>query len=431
MAFVRINCKKMLTLEDNDVIGFDVDCPSSGWEGNTYELPIRAWVLISGKGTVRVEAAHNDHILGSAKAAMPRPDVLKKFPSSSDVKPGISMMLGVLGLPPEFQIEIRAVLPGGKRLPLATLKGRHEPLVSAYKSKLRPLMVTMQGRVGSSWLMRLLSEHPGVIVHPPHFGDPFETRVAGYWLHMLKILSDPADHVRSSPRVDFTVNRAWVGHNPFYTPSMVKQPGIQEWFGRVHPERLAAFCTQNIDEFYLRVAKITCKNDPVFFAEKTHADHVPWLAWELYPDAKEIVLIRDFRDMICSILDFNRKRGYNAFGREQVDSDEEYIQRMRANVMKLVKTWEMRADRAFLLRYEELVSETERTLENLMDYLGFETDVQGLVERARVPTPALISHRTVADAAASIGRWKRNLEPSLREICDVAFREALTAFGYA
>ncbi len=46
---------------------------------------------------------------------------------------------------------------------------------------------------------------------------------------------------------------------------------------------------------------------------------------EVYPRAQEVILVRDFRDMVASILAYNAKRGYTAFGREHVDNDEEYI----------------------------------------------------------------------------------------------------------
>ena len=44
-------------------------------------------------------------------------------------------------------------------------------------------------------------------------------------------------------------------------------------------------------------------------------NYLPVLIRELYPRAKEIFLVRDFRDMARSIMAFDAKRGYAGFGR--------------------------------------------------------------------------------------------------------------------
>ncbi|MGH8544953.1 MAG: sulfotransferase family protein [Gammaproteobacteria bacterium] len=414
----------------SNLAGFHLDYPSPGWIGNKYTLPIQGWIIANQEEPIVVEALCDAVVLRKSKVHRSRPDVLKRHPDHPHAAvSGFAMMIGLLGLPPQFRIALRAVMPDGRRVPLAVLEGQHVHLGTDYEYVLRPLLVTMQGRVGSSWFMRLLSEHPAIVVQPPHFGDPYEGRIASYWLHMLKVLSEPADHEDSTSRVNFTFDRKWIGHHPFYTSSMVRRPEMEQWFGRLYPERLAAFSAQTIDEFYLRVAKLAHKTQPLFFAEKCHAEHVPWIAWGIYPDAKEIFLVRDFRDMITSILAFNKKRGYQAFGREQVDSDLAYVDKMRANVEKLRKTWELRADRAYLVKYEDLVKNTKDTLERVMDYLGIDTDVPKLIEHATA-SPAMDGHRTVKDSSASIGRWKQDLSPDLREACNTGFQDALRAFEY-
>jgi hypothetical protein len=247
---------------------------------------------------------------------------------------------------------------------------------------------------------------------------------------MLKVLMEPADHDYSTSRNDFTSERGWIGHHPFHTPWIAAKPELSQWFGRSYVEQLAGFCQSSIDEFYMQVARSTGKAHPRYFAEKFHADHVPWLAWELYPDAREIVLVRDFRDMVRSILAFNDKRGYHAFGRERANSDDEYVRRMGENVSSFMSSWKLRSDRTFLLRYEDLVRESEPTLRRLLDHLGIDADAVGVLSRAQDGAGELRSHRTVEDAVASIGRWRRDLEPALQEACNVAFKDALATFGY-
>ena len=100
------------------------------------------------------------------------------------------------------------------------------------------------------------------------------------------------------------------------------------------------------------------------------------MLWDIYPKAREVFLVRDFRDMISSILTFNKKRGYAAFGRDEVTSDEAYVKRMRFSALRLLRNWKNRANKAFLLRYEDLFNDTDTTLGSLLDYLSLDSDAR-------------------------------------------------------
>ena len=413
---------------DPAFVGFHLDQPTNGSTRRTYDLPISGWIVSSEPGTIEVEVLYRGRVLRRGKANLPRADIAEKYPHLSHaVKSGFGVTASVLGLPPDFQILIRARRGEEDFAPVAILEGHHAPIGASHENRLRPIIVTMQGRVGSSWFMRLLSGHPSVAVYPEY---PYETRVMSYWTHMLRVLGQPADHARSTPAIDFTADPGWIGHHPFYKPEVIRHPVMQEWFGRTYPEELATFCKKSIDEFYLQVARMTEKPDAICFAEKCASDDIPWLVWELYPDAREVVLVRDFRDMLSSIFAFNKKRGYQSFGRERAKSDRDYLESMRNNVLGFTRAWRLRSDRAFLVRYEELVLDTRATLEALLQYLKLDGDPDELIARANVPVQELTDHRTIQDAASSIGRWRRDLEPDLQKDSTEAFQEALVAFGY-
>jgi len=279
-------------------------------------------------------------------------------------------------------------------------------------------------------LMRLLAEHPDVVAHRAY---PYEARCASYWIHTLKVLSDPANHFESAHPDNFMNTMHWVGHPPSYTPSITSHPRLRSWFGRSYAEKLAAFIQEAIESFYQQVAASQDQDEPQYFAEKYNPGHVPWLIWELYPQAREIILVRDFRDVFCSILATNTKRGRADFGRQLASSDEDYIQHLRNSAARLLQSWKKRAGQVTLVHYEALIMQPIETLGALVSYLGFDSSsstVQSMLERAWVDTPELQQHRTTSDPKASIGRWRRDLDASLQAQCKQAFGEILGEFGY-
>jgi hypothetical protein len=292
-------------------------------------------------------------------------------------------------------------------------------------------MVTSLGRTGTTWLMQLLSEHPQVVVYRDY---PYELRVAKYWMHMLKVVSEPANHFQSADPENFHSNMWYIGHNPFYSGSVADHPQLGRWFGRIHVEQLATFCQFSIEECYKQVADSQRQLEPVYFAEKHVPDRIPGLIWELYAQAREVILVRDFRDMVCSMLAYNAKRGYNSFGREEVSSDEEFILRVyQTHLVPLVRSWKSRSKQAHLLRYEDLILHPARTLSFLLEYLDLDhssSTVEGMIQRASKERPGMEQHRTSPDLERSIGRWRRDLNPSLQAVCQETFRDILEEFGY-
>ena len=86
-----------------------------------------------------------------------------------------------------------------------------------------------------------------------------------------------------------------------------------------------------------------------------------------------------------------------------------------------------------LVRYEDLVAAPDATLSGLLAYLGVDASaatVSGMREAVTDEMPELAGHETSADAAASIGRWRRDLADEVQEASARSFREALAAFGY-
>jgi hypothetical protein len=279
----------------------------------------------------------------------------------------------------------------------------------------------------------MFAAHPKIVVYPRY---PYESSSAKYWAHMLKVLSEPAN-LMQSVRPDSFHNDLWhVGHNPFFDDGVAQTARQGHWFGRTYIEELAAFCQRSIESWYTTLAESQEQENPVYFAEKhMWPNYLPVLMRELYPAAKEVFLVRDFRDMVCSIMAFDDNRGYPGFGRPDDKTDEDYIrQELKEAAFSLYNSWKTRQDRSHLVRYEDMVLRPEQTLKELLEYLELDSSeaiVREILAKASEETADLKHHRTSSTSQESIGRWRRERDEAFRELCQETFGELLEEFGYA
>jgi hypothetical protein len=418
-----------VTLHAPDGVTAAIDRPVAGTRESVHALRIAGSVLGQTIPAATVEVLHQGRVVATAAVSRTRDDLARRFPEIPHAATsGFLFSVGTVGFPASFQIELRVILEDKSRVPIATIDGDRDLVRTTVAGMLRPIMVTTLGRSGGTWLMRLLSEQPGIVVHREH---PYELLTARYWLDLFKVLSDPADHLQSASLTTFLQNPNWVGRNPFYPDALASSPDLNGWFGRDHVEDLAEFSRQTIDSFYRRVAVAQGQSAPVYFAEKFQEDHTPLLGWELFPDAREIFLVRDFRDVATSKLAFHAKRNRRG-GDETAEGG--LIRRLDdRRVRHLLDSWTSRSERAHLVRYEDLIRQPDETLASLLGYLDLDASpaaIKGLIERASKDTPDLKKHRTSESPEASIGRWRRDLSPELQAACETAFGDALATFGY-
>jgi hypothetical protein len=86
-----------------------------------------------------------------------------------------------------------------------------------------------------------------------------------------------------------------------------------------------------------------------------------------------------------------------------------------------------------MVRYEDVIVEPRRTLGQVLDHIGVDSSgpvVDGILDRADEENVHTASHRTSTDTAASIGRWRRDLDPHLRERANEVFAQLLPELGY-
>lgn len=312
----------------------------------------------------------------------------------------------LLGLP--TRCALRVCIGSGKDgVELGRVELERAPLDVAYSPSLCPLMVTSVGRSGSTLLMQYLAEHPEIVVRDVY---PMEATIARKIFARLpeQSLNEVSEDVRgTSDRIELL-------------PASMRRAGARA---------LVQAATA-----YSAISKMQGGAPEMahFYAEKNLAPE--WLVWELCPSAREIVLVRDPRDMICSSLAFNAKRGRVAFGRQDVATDLEYVAHRASMALPwVVEPWRDRKERVHLVRYEDLVARPHDTLSGIFTYLGTDASaavIGRLVTAVTGSEEVLERHGTSGSALASIGRWRHDLAPELADACEREFIDYMSLFGY-
>jgi hypothetical protein len=178
------------------------------------------------------------------------------------------------------------------------------------------------------------------------------------------------------------------------------------------------------------------RDDPAaevrYYAEK-HQD--TWLVdLGAMPPVRLLVLLRDPRDTFVSFHAFDAKRrreGTGTFvgaepapGETEAQRVDRFIGHERERMRWIAGFGE---DDGFpVFRYEELVTDLAGQAHRLEDLLSVDLDLEAVVG-----DDALRDRHVSADSpAASIGRWRRELEPGLAERFNDELAAELEALGY-
>src|SRR5262249_31232318 len=159
---------------------------------------------------------------------------------------------------------------------------------------------------------------PEIVAYPPF---EHEIRVASYWTDVFLALAEPASY-RQSVAAIIESPDWWLGE-PRRADDGFHREDVMEYLGHDQVDELKRFCRRRIEEFYERFTVPSNGRPPRFFAEKrliSYRRQINALR-EIFPGTREIFLVRDFRDMVASILAFSERTGVvHGFGREEADS---------------------------------------------------------------------------------------------------------------
>jgi hypothetical protein len=412
--------------ESDYVHGGNVDVPREGAPVPTYGMTIEGWVLSKRIAIEHVEVLFEERPLAIVPVDRERPDIAAGFPAVEGAAiSGFIATISALRLPEEFELVLRTKLVDGTRLPLANLRGRRRRLPAGSGEEIQPLMVNTIGRSGSTLLVTQLSSHPDVVAFSPFIKD---ARISTYWTNVLQDLATPASYLAPFDPPDLERPHWWLDSGS----GELGEDEVEHWLGSESIELIASGCRTQIEAFY---AQLAGAGGARFFVEKYLPYQViPDLLSELYPGAREVILVRDFRDMLCSVIAFNRKRGWSDFGYTEGGDDAQYVREvMLPSLTILAERLGGEATSPYLVRYEDLVLDPEPALAGLFEHLGLAADeelVAETVQRAREGTASMDHHRTTSDPAASIGRWRQDLPEEIAAVCGEELGPLLAEFGY-
>lgn len=265
------------------------------------------------------------------------------------------------------------------------------------------IIVTTMGRTGSTAVMALLAQHPSIVVAGE---KPYEVELGCYYSYALRTLTAAGDHDRSlkPSMITASENRFQIGFNPYFEASFVSAFKDRQRFMRFMassvPNRLGMTFREIVLDYYEELAKDKGIYAPLFFAEKSLPERDSRLGIRfMFPHVKEILLIRDLRDVLCSAMHSNK----GAFETLLADT---------ANSGRQLVDIKMKPGGSiFILKYEDFVLHRKTTADALFRYLGLTPIDMSLSAR-----DSLFSlHGTSKSPESSIGRWQNDLTPVQQE----------------
>ncbi len=391
------------------------------------------WALDDQKPALklRLRVSVNGDEAGACVAEIPRRDLTKLSPDPEG-RHGFSFTFAEpLSILEPSVVSVRfadtgTVLPNGERIVQHEFT-RKLPDILPLPS---PILVGAPSRSGTTYLMSCLAASGEIVASSVM---PYELRMLDYYAAAHAVLTGPADYNRSLHPHRVGADPFHVGSNPFtsakYAVSFKDDAPMRELFEQLAPEQLGATMAEIIREFYRRLARDqgklghkdgsdeagNGKTDLMYFAEKNInlKKHNRRFTRAVFPHVREIIIIRDPRDILCSHKAYYADRGVKSVA--EITGFCQYLLQLRNQPLNDVH----------FLRYEDMLQDETKTFAELSGFLG--TTVQAV---RREEEPAFQRHATSSTPAASIGRWRSELPADVCSEVNLAWGAFLERFGY-
>jgi hypothetical protein len=316
----------------------------------------------------------------------------------------------------DYRIEVK--LAGTDNLLAQGLKNLPRPALCT--SSLVPILITSSGRAGSTLLMRYLSQFPEVVTGSAY---PYELKLANYYSAAFSVLAADENRKHSTdPDTMFDPKfRYMIGSNP-YTQSghhgeSAAKAVARHFFDERVPTLLAETFRTLLLEYYTGLKREQNKSSARYFAEKSSLDEIARKGPRIFFETlREIVLVRDPRDLLCSSKAFWKLSSDQALG-------------IVVHACRRLEEIRLTADKddTIVIKYEDLVVDRIKAMERIIDFIG--------VNRANSygstrDNELFEKHGTSKSPVSSVGRWRNDLSENEIEKCERYTRGYMSAFGY-
>ena len=278
-----------------------------------------------------------------------------------------------------------------------------------------PIFIVGSGRSGTTVTASLMNRLPGV-----HIAK--ETGFIGQSVELLRDISSP-----DSRRQLFEVVNSWLV--------------VEKWSGRTSEQGFEDFCQQQqLSGASAFIHYVWQLDSPIpwkqlsFVGDNTplYGLSIPWLL-ELFPNAKFVHVVRDPRDVVCSMMSM------------QFGADDPVVAAMEWH--HALGCWLMAerlipAENRIEIRYEDLCVSSALILRKLVEWLGPEIEMPDLGNVLNVDQAAARStFQRVADLphhqrlheplnAGRIGRYRRELSVDDISRIEAVLQNGMLACGY-
>jgi hypothetical protein len=279
------------------------------------------------------------------------------------------------------------------------------PGVGEHPNGLTPLLLSLiNGRCGSTLTMQLLATSDAIAFDRQ---PPYENNYLGYLNRLAGHIALPAGLTVGDGGALSRGEVEFAAALPFDTS--VDRPDLSRRMLRGMWREFSAFRRESEPAARL-------------WAEKYGRQAIP----EVLPPARVLMLVRDPRDMWCSIDAFDRRRGFYGFGRAADESRQTFLQRHLDSVQEYAKRRYPAGSSVLLVRYEDMVLDLEAQARRIGAWLG----VQLSAAAVQAQSAAFRDHMTSSDPSASVARWRSELPAADAALFSDQLLGELLSLGY-
>jgi hypothetical protein len=374
----------------------------AGWAANTEptDTITQIIVYIDGRRYAQV------------RCDSPRPDVRPALPEGVEAHGFRHTIVPPLPADVDHRVSVRFARTG------ALLRNGEKLLPSGRQGRMSPVLVTAAPRAGATLVMSRLTQSPDIVVSN---GSPFQVRMLSYYAAAYRVLTAPADPLRSTHPDNVVGSGFFVGSNPFsdgrFLSAFDDPSSAADFFEGFAKREIGETFQKLIMEYYLRIRDTQDRPDARYFAERNADMTMAAAKFAEYAigGVRHLVVVRDPRDLLCSLGAWTRDPFPKLF--REVTNACRALTELRSDT----------SSRKAFIKYEDVVARQDRFYLAMSEFLdaSMPVSVNDTAERA-----TFVQQATSASPDASVGRWKRELSPDQVARCNTAWRDFLTLFEY-